>query len=275
MPYAGTVGCSRFTRSKQESFAYIIDSLVPMVSAIQVRAPWASEHSLWVDLYAGPGAYQNPETGDELLGSPVILMRALMAQSRRVSSFEPRLVLVERDPETAELLRQTVAHEQCSFAEVVCADCRTWLEEFNLGTQAPFGLVYADPNGERPPSTELGTFFSSRDANLLDCLLYVSATNIKRVRCCRETGDERCLADHMAAICKRRALVRRPEGRHQWAHLLMTNSPASWDFRSRGFFDVETATGRAILDALDRTAHELDCDHSEHGDGCVQLALGF
>lgn len=260
MPKLGTVGVSSFTQSKQRSLEYVVSALVPMVGSIQTRHDWASGESLWVDLFAGPGRYPDDDTGYEILGSPIILMRALKAERQRSPAFTPRLILIESKRCCADRLRLEVEREDCDFAEVLDCDCCEWLcSRPKLGSET-FGLVYSDPNG-MPPSDALAEFYQDRRHTWrLDCLLYTSANTIKRVRRCHEvTGsphDGRTLLEHTNAIGKSKTYIRRPLGGDYWTHLLLTNSPIVWNLRSAGLYDIESERGKEILDDCNRTRLE-------------------
>ncbi len=252
------MGCSAETPTKQAHFGKIV-SILLRATKNHRRASWSHPDFLYVDLNAGSGIYE-----DGSYGSPLI------ALSRAKGMGEPiRAVLYERDDETRDdaggLMDnlQRLGFVADTHGDHACADMD--LRRIENGMRGkPFGLIYADPNPDKDliPSELLTRIFKSARLEMVDALVYVSATNYGRQRHYRE----RYLLNDLNAIGKRFIWLRRPSGPWRWTFAFLTN----WDkwpgLASDGFVRLGTPEGDALARDLNLTRRELGASDSLFGD---------
>jgi len=257
-PVFKSMGCSDETPIKQATFGKIL-SILLRATKNHRRASWSHREFLYVDMNAGSGVYE-----DGSHGSPLI------ALGRARDMGEPiRAILYERDPETRDDCGGLVDNlyrlgfDAETHGDHGTADLDLRCVEKSLSGK-PFGLIYADPNPDRDlvPAEVLTRIFKSSRLEMVDALVYVSATNYGRQRHYRE----RYLLDDLRAIGKRYVWLRRPAGPWRWTFAFLTN----WDrwpgLAGDGFFRLGTPEGDALARDLNLTRKELGASAPLFGD---------
>lgn len=248
-PYCRSMGCSVETPIKQAQFGKVVSILLRATKNTR-RASWSQSEFLYVDLNAGSGVYE-----DGSYGSPLI------ALSRAAEMGEPmRAILYERDDETRDDAGGLLDNiERLGFAAETHGDHATADLDIRAIERSlrgkPFGLVYADPNPDKDliPAELLARIFRSSRMDMVDALVYVSATNYGRQRHYRE----RYLLNDLLAVGKRYVWLRRPSGPWRWTFAFLTN----WDrwpgLAGDGFVRLGTPEGDSLARDLNLTRREL------------------
>lgn len=247
------------TEPKEADFRGILRMHIPICKGIIGR--YGSGSYLYVDLYAGPGCLQHE--GREFSGSPLIARDEL---SHAALPYEA--VHFERNPETAATLAEAL------YVPTSLLDCPNpdtspirqephesgfprWLEENGLQPNR-YGLVYADPINDEIPLDSLNK--AARYLPKVDLLSYVSATQYKRRRGqdIKRNGysDKPLLSEHIKAVSKRYALIRKPRAAWQFTFVLWSNWVDLPDWNRRGFYRLDSTEGQQILDQLDLNKDE-------------------
>ena len=247
------------TEPKEADFRGILRMHVPICKSILGR--FGGPPYLYVDLYAGPGNLEYE--GSEFVGSPLIAQEELVR-----AGLEYESVHFERDTEVAWALEEALLVPRSLlwwpdpesthiFAEACQTGFPRWLG--SAGRQPKrYGLVYADPIRDEVPVDLL-----NKAAALMprvDLLSYVSATQYKRRRGAdlkrNGTSERPLLSDHISAVNKRYAVIRRPRGPWQFTFVLWSNWASFPAWTAAGFYRLDSDAGREILDQLDLTAPE-------------------
>ena len=96
----------------------------------------------------------------------------------------------------------------------------------------------------------------------IDFVVYLSATNIKRVRRFEQaTGRDakvKLLTDYMKSIDKSTWIIRKPMGKHQWTFAIGSNWVKFPDWEKRGFYRIDSDEGKSMLERLTYTDGEID-----------------
>jgi hypothetical protein len=235
MPLDGAAGYSDSTPEKQDNVREVLRTILRIASG----ARWAD--ALVMDLTSGPGWYDNGVPGSPLL----------------VSELGAHLLCCEKDPSCITKLRER------RFSVLEGDHCETvpaWLSRLNGGPQY-LGLAYWDPTGaERMPLALFERLAGHRLTKRLDLLCNVNTSARKRVRGYRRShpewpGDASLLADEVAAIPKRKVLVRAPFGKQGWTMLFATNYERL-SFKAAGFVDAMSFEGQEIIWRADTIAKQ-------------------
>jgi hypothetical protein len=247
------------TEPKERDFRGILEMHVPVCKGILQRyghAPY-----LYVDLYAGPGHLEF--RGHRFLGSPLIAQDILTRHG-----VQHEAVHFERDGDVAARLAKALWVPVSLLdipgpdtAPILTEACQIgfprWLEK--TGPQPRrLGLVYADPIKDEIPVDLLNK--AAEFMPRVDLLSYVSATQYKR----RRGGDLKrvgrtnrpLLSDHVNAVNKRFALIRKPRGPWQFTFVLWSDWGGLPEWNGRGFYRLDSDEGRRILDSLDLTSRQ-------------------
>lgn len=247
------------TQPKEADFRGILRMHVPICKSILGR--YGGPPYLYVDLYAGPGNLEFE--GSEFQGSPLIAQEELAK-----AGLEYEAVHFERDPQVARELEEALLVPRSIlwwpdpentrvFTEACQQGFPRWLG--GIGRQPNrYGLVYADPIRDEIPVSLL-----NRAAELMprvDLLSYVSATQYKRRRGAdlkrNGTSVRPLLSDHVNAVNKRHAVIRRPRGAWQFTFILWSNWDSFPEWKAAGFYRLDSDHGAEILDQLDLTGPE-------------------
>ena len=249
MPVLNGVGYGKGTPKKQEDFASLFAMHLAVTETVIAKAQswsWPASEVYWyVDLTAGPGEYEG------LTGSPLLAIDALS------SGAAPwRAWLCERDKANAATLVQLLRERGEAVTErsrVLLGDHRESVTQIlfdmaSVGKRAHFGLIYADPNGTKLDA-EMDTIRRiTADHEKLDVLIHLSATRLKWFK---KVHGHLSLIDKLSSIGKKHLLIREPWTDQQWTFALLTNWAGYPEWRSRGFHNVQTAKGAAVLETLD------------------------
>lgn len=215
---------------------------------------------LYIDLYAGPGHLEFE--GRTFDGSPLIARDLLQTAPVPYDAvhFE-KVTEVARRLEDALATPSGVLWAPDASSTIINEAFETafprWLA--NAGRQPDrYGLIYSDPIRDEIPHAIL-----NQAAELLprvDILSYVSGTQYKRRR-----GQDRwrngstelpLLGDHIRAVNKQIALIRKPLGAWQWTFVLWSNWVNMPAWTNHGFYRLDSPEGRQILDQLNLTERE-------------------
>lgn len=247
------------TEQKERDFRGVLDMHITICKAlIQQRR---AQPYLYADLYAGPGHLEF--NGRHFLGSPLIAQELL---TRAAIPYEA--IHFEKDPEVAGRLSEALwvpttlletpdPKTSPIFTEAFETGFPRWLAK--TGHQAErYGLIYSDPINDEIPHELL-----NEAAELLprvDILSYASANQYKRRRGqdLKRNGSTELpiIGDHIRAVNKRIALIRKPLGAYQWTFILWSNWVHMPVWTNRGFHRLDSPDGQQILDRLNLTERE-------------------
>lgn len=248
MPYEGSAGHGPETARKQERFTKLLRVHLAATYAVIDRNSWAQRAYHFIDLTAGPGEVAGIE------GSPLIFIREAARLERPYWGW-----FCEQDDQSAAELQQRLLDEGPigERAQVFAYDnalavpeIAEWLRSVN---GAPFGLIYADPNGTWVPVTVIAELV--REFPRLDVLLNVSAANYKRFEHC-DLVKGPPLFEHLDQIGKRYRFLSTPRHRHQWTFILLTNWSGFKEIEKIGLYDERTDRGEAVRNDLEFTTEE-------------------
>lgn len=247
------------TEPKEADFRGILRMHVSICKSILSR--YGGPPYLYVDLYAGPGNLEYE--GREFQGSPLVTQDELVK-----AGLDHESVHFERDPAVAGELQEALLVPRSLLwwpepesTHVLAEACQEgfprWLRK--AGRQPNrYGLVYADPIRDEIPVALL-----NRAAELMprvDLLSYVSATQYKRRRKAdlKRNGASALplLSDHISAVNKRFAVIRRPRDAWQFTFILWSNWASLPEWKAADFYRLDSEAGRQILDRLDLTGPE-------------------
>lgn len=246
------------TELKENDFRGLLGMHINICKSILARR---RSRYLYVDLYAGPGHLEYK--GRRFDGSPLIARDLL---TRTGVPYEA--IHFEKDPDVAARLAEAL-YVPVSLVDTPCPETSPiYVEDFRDGFARwldqrgrqpdQYGLVYSDPIKDPIPYELL-----TRAAELMprvDLLSYVSATQYKRRRGqdLKRNGhsDLPLIGDHIAAVNKKVALIRRPYGAWQWTFVLWTNWEGMPQWEQHGFYRINSPAGQRILDTLNLTRRE-------------------
>lgn len=145
-----------------------------------------SNDTWYIDAFAGAGHY--PDGPGTSKGSPVIACEAALAAGLVRPLWRPHLRFIERSRETAEELRQELAHFQGVLDfEVVQGDAAKELPGIIAATVGSPTLLFVDPDGFAPVTFDLLRSLAGR-STMTEILLSVDAQGIMRAHARGETA---------------------------------------------------------------------------------------
>jgi len=268
MPQDGSANYGDFTLEKLDILDRVIDAHTHM-SKGAIRNPknsWIHPVYQYFDMTSGPGVIEMENGGLVKPGSPIIFLQKAYTAGL---CFHARFI--EKDYETARRLDRNICvqrmasgkTEDSSVCQIVCEDFLTALPRLTIlahhalqPQEKYIGLIYCDTNGTVPPFALIRNAVRQRTFYSVDVLLYLSATNLKRVR---RSVTDRAVADlqtELALLGKRKLFVRKPRGAHQWIFVLATNWENCPEFTTMGFRDVQTEEGQRVLSEVCFTYEE-------------------
>lgn len=251
------VWISNETELKEQHYAGIVQMHLTICRSILGRR--GGPPYLYADLHAGPGWLEY--AGRRFRGSPLIFMEAARKADIRYEAlcFDSDESVADR---LADAMRQDNHSDKLFDVEddgairVVPRNCERGMAGWLRGQghqPGRHGLVYADPIGTEMPSGLLADI--ARALPRVDILSYVSASNYKRRR--GQNAARATLAEHIAAVGKKYALIREPYGKHQWTFVLFTNWDGFPEWKQIGLHRVDSEKGQRVLDLLNLTSREL------------------
>jgi three-Cys-motif partner protein len=267
MPKAnGHVGVSAETAVKHRQ----VEKVLPMILRVakQALGRWGGRLRL-IDLNAGCGLYEYE--GEALKGSPLI-----MADFVQDLTVPYEVVLVEREPAIADLLRQNLAADAGRrYAPAVrVGDNRELGPEIcGKGSRRDKGLVFFDPNGpanaQDGSPLELAARLSGFEAmRSVDFLIHLNTSILKLDRCAANSArfsgkggwvgkDVRPLDLRLGDdVKKAHWMIRRPYG-GGWTLLYGTNYRFQNGWAKEGFYWTDTPEGRDLLERASYSETEL------------------
>jgi hypothetical protein len=242
------------THRKERHFSGLIGGIhIPICKSIRQRNGRPSDPPyLFIDLNGGPGRLRD-DYNREFDGSPLIALDALAR-----SGLPHQTIHFEEDPDVAAELAAALdpsVYPHTTVAHMPFEDgVRRW-----LGVTQPHlyrnGVVYSDPI-EDPIPVETFNLVAARFPRV-DLLAYVAANNQYKRANSGGHGHGRRLAEDIAAVRKKKVLIRTPAGAEQYTFILFTNWTDMPEWTKAGFHDLKTASGNGILDRLNLTRTEL------------------
>lgn len=242
---------SKNTKLKQIHFKNTLLAHAKITRGIFKRNEWANPIYHFFDLNAGPG--RNPENNEP--GSPIIFVDVMEELGIR---FDATFFEIEAKNHCA--LKQNINSINIgNINKISCIneDHSTSFEkycQFIYSKKANYGLIYSDQSGQCPPFDLFKNLSLNKSFKYIDFLIYVSATNIKRIR--RSKDENLTLCDMISGINKKHWIIRTPVDRHQWTFLIGTNWNAFPEFKTLGFHNIDSPVGREIIERCNLTDGE-------------------
>jgi len=236
-------GRSQYTSLKQKHFEYILNTHIEISKQVQKNNPWMSSKYFYADICAGDG-------GNDVAGSPVIFTKA---QNHHGINCKP--YFIDHNALSLGRLKRIVENDSAIF---LCDNHADVIPKI-VPRQIQMGLVYFDPNGDPFNNYPLllSNFYSHMSTKRIDCLLYFSATTIKRVFNAPGTNRKWGLIDDMKRIDKKVWLIREPFGRSQWSFLFGTNYTDFPEFKKLGLHNITSRRGQSVLTQLNYTSRQI------------------
>lgn len=258
MPIINGVGYGDHSADKQDDFRSLLSLHVDLVDKMTGESDkqWKRYYT-YIDMNAGPGCYNG------LIGSPLVFLDKI-----EQTSIPYRGIFIEQEMVNARELGLHVLNRQLRGYVAVLngnhdAILRGGFAPDGFAFDRPtFGLLYHDPSGSVPAFDLLAAISRRPEYKFMEFMIYLSATNIKRVRRCDETKDRaakvKLLTEYLQAINKSTWLIRKPQGKHQWTFAIGSDWKRFPDWKSRGFYRVDSPEGQDTLKHLTYTTDELD-----------------
>lgn len=251
------------TTGKQPSFKAYLSAYSCIINKMQHKPEnqWMGRW-LYFELTAGSGLIDC--NGEEpIAGSPLIALRAFRAER----GLEIHCLFVEWNPAYFQELKRVVEDEYSSWTDeerqrvtyqIQCRDHREVLRELMYRCRYKMALVYWDGlGGDVYPTQELRQWLERNGRH--DLLIMASGTAQKRMG--RPRLDQ--LLEMRPAGCK--VCLTRINDKWEWIFALMTRWPPLGNKLtgkdSLRFYDVDSATGKDILDTLGTTKKERETRH--------------
>lgn len=241
MPVTETgIGYSDNTTVKLRQYRRWITMHMNITQPIIWRAHWA-DPAYWVfDITAGAGLYQNKETGQTYLGTPLIAMEA----ATRVGLLA-QFVFIDRDSANCERLEQLTWNRP--NVTIHCGDHNDILPQYHAWERKRYGWLFCDPTDCTFPWEALAAFGTHYP--VLDFVFYVHTANYRRT-----VGRHHWphLQQQLTNLPKKHWVVREqlPGDKHVTTFLIGSNWDSFPDWKREGFHRTSTAEGQAILDGV-------------------------
>jgi hypothetical protein len=200
---------------------------------------------------SGPGMPNGKE------GSPLIFIRYAQNANIPYKAF-----LIEENLRSVNSLQDCIKDNQNVYVlpgdnNVILPQCLDRIGSAYSGL-APYGLCYADPNGdiEQLPFEILATASLRRETKVMDFLIHISATIIKRVRCNKKCAFKSDLNSLIGKINKKHWVLWNPIGQFQWVFLWGTNWPNPPLFKKFGCVYLNSPEGQKLIERLSFSGSE-------------------
>lgn len=247
------VGQGDHTQQKQDDFQSLLSLHIKIVDNITSRPgnAWQRYYS-YIDMNAGPGLY------DGIVGSPILFLSQIES-----TSIPYMAIFIEEERCNADELNSRVAPLDLRGAVKVVNDNHDHaLRNGAAPTKSTHGMIYHDPNGTVPNFDLLSELSRKPAFQRIDFVVYLSATNIKRVRRFEQaTGRDakvKLLTDYLKSVNKSTWIIRKPIGKHQWTFAIGSNWVNFPAWEKRGFYKIDSPEGKSVLERLTYTDSELD-----------------
>jgi hypothetical protein len=245
--------CGEETRNKQKDFEDLLNHHIKISwGVINRNRWWANKEYHYFDMFGGPGLFT-----DDLgiyYGSPVIFQNVATKNGVDFAAD-----VFERDLIFHDELSQNITTPKIRIHRKDSANYRGLLKRD--GTQ--FGLLYCDPDMSEKGfdlSFEIAASFAKHYPKI-DILIYISATNIKRI--INSKGGP-MLRQRLFSIKKEEWIIRSLRDRHQYTFLLGTNYGSPFEWAKRNFFNTNSVKGKEILDKANYTNDQLRLMYQPH-----------
>jgi hypothetical protein len=239
------------TWQKEDDFRGLLRLHLPACRGILSRHPSWPPY-LYMDLHGGPG-WLSYKGGPQFAGSPLIAVQEILEAGLQADTLH-----FEHDPAIAHQLHSAL-YDSLMESTTVCPErfedgVARWLAEHGRQWNR-LGLVYSDPIGDPIP---VDTFnLLARQLPMVDLLAYVAANNQYKRANGAGYGHGRRLTDDIAAVNKRRVLIRTATTAKQYTFILWSNWDRLPEWSKRGFRRLDSPSGQEILAVLDCTQKEL------------------
>lgn len=230
-------GESEETRYKLEQ----LRGLIKMHVGICAGQAWCRDYR-YIDMNAGPGIMDVSKQS----GSPLIFLET----ASHAPSLPYHALMVEKDAGYVDQLRERVR----LFPHVTVAhgDHAAIVPTYVSGLSGkPTGLIFHDPKGV-PSFETLAQVTRMAQAQRMDILIYMSATNLKRPNGwkARRGRPDTTLKEGIGTIGKTTWLIRRPRTNKCWTFIIGSNWTDFPTWKRAGFVRLDSAEGQAILEQL-------------------------
>jgi len=260
------IGMSEYTKTKQNHLKIILDVHIRISNCIIRKNQNFRKEFCYIDTNSGPGKYSYK--GQEIMGSPMVFLNSSIKFNGQVHAF-----FIDENYDSINALRKisAIGFKMPKY-DVRCFTGKNYeiLGDLEEARAIPriLGIVYVDPSGtiyaDQPKNqvtyfeilsllSEIPTF------SIVDFLMNVSCSNIKRVRSCSLTKRIPTLRQAIEGIKgKKYWLIREPYARHQWTFILGTNWYGFPEFEGIGLYHVRSKRGNEILEELNLTKSEME-----------------
>jgi three-Cys-motif partner protein len=246
VPIENNVGYSKESSTKQEGLRAMLAYQIGVCKYITKRY---NTKYVYIDTNAGPGYVPK----SHLDGSPIIFIK--MAEHIGISY---NAYCIEKTKKNVTLLEQYIGNQRIAHGNCYIYRGNNEMilpQVCNQIKDGSYGLVYHDQT-KVPNFKMLQTMFNDYRFRHIDCLIRVPATAIKRVR--GRYTEKETLVEELEKINKTHWTIRKlnPSDRWQWTFLFGTNWKDVKNYKSKGFYRIDSEIGKNILKYANLTAKE-------------------
>lgn len=243
------VGYSKSTIKKLEYLSVIFKYHLKITNAVLEKNDYFLQSYRYIDLTAGKGYI--PDIGD---GSPIIFIKSVKETNFKSPIF---IDLIEKENKNIISLKKIIKSTG-DFPSNIQPNCINYYES-NYEDEVPriiknkskeFGLIYVDPTGQLPSLDTLRYIAENRP--LMEILIYISATNIKR----QQHYIEIELIDFTKQVKKESWLIRSPQksDKFQFTFLMGSNAKKLFrEYKQISFYPIDSKNGKDIVNRLNLT----------------------
>ena len=245
MPITETgIGHSKHTFEKENDFFYIIKESASLVHGYEIKFDTTFPFC-YIDLFAGNG--KNEKIGCE--GSPITAYRAI--KTAKIENYIMRLIDV--NTQNCQSLINTIKNINDNIV-IINDKCEVFLNAPDPGILGLYGCMVVDPNGD-PKIEEIKRFYLIPGTEIIDVIIRVSTTNYKRILSTKEI--QTTLIEELTKIKKTKWFIKTPStDQFRWTTIFGTNNNKFTLSKKKGFFDIKSNEGQAILDIITNTNND-------------------